>query len=106
MTDELIWLQQWYTAQCDGEWEHAAGITIETIDNPGWSVAIYIEDTEMESIPFEPLKTQVSETDWVQCRVAERNDGPVYRRFTGHGGASNLSDIIAVFRKWVEIKRQ
>jgi len=106
MTNELTWLQRWYSSQCDGEWEHAAGITIETIDNPGWSVTIYIEDTEMASIPFEPLKTQLSETDWVQCRVAERNDGEVYRRFTGHGGASNLSDIIGVFRKWVETKEQ
>ena len=38
MSDELSWLQQWYSAHCDGEWEHGFGVTIATLDNPGWSV--------------------------------------------------------------------
>jgi hypothetical protein len=111
MTDELSWLQQWYTAQCDGEWEHGSGITIETLDNPGWSVKICVEGTELASAPFEPVKTEVNETDWIQCRVAERNREPLphsspnYRRFEGFGGALNLSDIIRIFRTWVETKR-
>jgi hypothetical protein len=105
MSDELSWLQQWYSAHCDGIWEHGAGITIETIDNPGWSVKICLEGTEMESILFEPVKTEISETDWTQCRMAEREKRESYRRFEGHGGASNLSDIIHVFRTWVETKR-
>jgi len=37
MTNELKWLQQWYSEHCDGAWEHGFGITIETIDNPGWA---------------------------------------------------------------------
>jgi len=86
-------------------WEHSFGITIETIDNPGWSVTICLEGTELEPVPFEPVKTEASETDWVQCRVAEREKGENYRRFKGHGGASNLSHIIGVFRTWVETKR-
>jgi hypothetical protein len=105
MTDEVSWLQQWYSTQCDGEWEHGPGITIETIDNPGWSVTICIESTEMESVPFEPVKTETNEANWVQCRVAEREKGENYRRFEGHGGASNLSDIIGIFRTWVDTKR-
>jgi hypothetical protein len=111
MTDELNWLQQWYSAQCDGEWEHGFGITIETIDNPGWSVKICVEGTELASAQFEPVKTEVSETDWIQCRVTERKKGllphssPNYRRFEGFGGALNLPDIIKTFRTWAETKR-
>jgi hypothetical protein len=111
MTDELIWLQQWYLAQCDGEWEHSIGVTIDTIDNPGWSVKICVERTELASAPFEPVKTTVSETSWLLCRVTERKEGaltrssPNYRRFEGFGGALNLSDIIGIFRTWVESKR-
>jgi len=30
-------LQQWYLAQCDGEWEHHSGIDINTI---GWILMI------------------------------------------------------------------
>jgi hypothetical protein len=37
--DELLgWLEQWYYDQCDGDWEHAYGIRIGTLDNPGWSL--------------------------------------------------------------------
>src|ERR1700730_7877994 len=93
MTDELSWLQQWYSAHCDGGWEHGSGISIKTIDNPGWSVTICIEGTEVKSVPFEPVKTEANETDWIHCRVVEREKGENYRRFKGHGGASNLSDI-------------
>ena len=31
------WLQGWYMAHCDDDWEHSFGVTIETIDNPGWN---------------------------------------------------------------------
>jgi len=111
VTDELEWLQQWYSAQCDGEWEHGFGLTIETIDNPGWSVRICVEGTELASAPFVPVKNEVSETNWIQCRVVDREKGPLpysspnYRRFEGFGGALNLSDIIRIFHTWVETKR-
>ena len=111
MNDDLKWLQQWYLAQCDGEWEHAWGLTMETLDNPGWSVKICVEGTDLASAPFPPVKTEISETDWIRCRVVERKNErvpytePNYRRFEGFGGALNLSDIIGIFRAWVETKR-
>jgi hypothetical protein len=103
MTDELSWLQQWYSAHCDGEWEHGPGIEIETLDNPGWSMSISVEGTELASATFETFKSQRSETNWVHCSLLERAPRS-YRRFRGSGGASNLSEIIAIFRKWVESK--
>ena len=33
-------LQKWYRSQCNGEWEHAEGISIGTLDNPGWSIEV------------------------------------------------------------------
>ena len=33
----INWLEEWYVSNCDGDWEHTFGITINTIDNPGWS---------------------------------------------------------------------
>jgi hypothetical protein len=32
----LTWLQAWYAEQCDGDWEHQFGVSVETLDNPGW----------------------------------------------------------------------
>jgi hypothetical protein len=31
---------EWYTKQCNGDWEHSYGIRIDTIDNPGWSLTL------------------------------------------------------------------
>jgi|GEM_PF-3181522 len=33
-------LTNWYQNQCDGDWEHKYGVSIETLDNPGWIVKI------------------------------------------------------------------
>ena len=73
MTDELSWLQQWYSAHCDGEWEHGPGITIETIDNPGWSMTILVEGTELESATFEPVKTDIISAKQTGFGVAWQN---------------------------------
>jgi hypothetical protein len=35
MGEILPWLQGWYATQCDGDWEHEYGVSIETLDNPG-----------------------------------------------------------------------
>lgn len=40
MSDTLRRLCNWYAAQCDGEWEHHYGVTIGTLDNPGWQLTI------------------------------------------------------------------
>jgi hypothetical protein len=107
ISDELSWLQQWYSAHCDGEWEHGFGVTIETLDNPGWSVKIDVEGTELAFTPFEPVKNAVSDTNWIHCRVTERKEGALARsrRIEGSGGALNLGDIIKIFRTWAEAKR-
>jgi len=109
MTDELSWLQKWFSAQCDGEWEHGFAITIETLDNPGWSVKICLEGTGLEFAQFETVKTKVSESDWVLCRIVERQKGlphsSNYRRFEGFGGSFNLPDILKTFRTWAETRR-
>lgn len=31
-------LEDWYQSNCDGDWEHGFGVTIESLDNPGWSL--------------------------------------------------------------------
>ncbi len=45
-------LQNWYLSECNEDWEHSYGVKIETLDNPGWSVTINLEDTYLETIEF------------------------------------------------------
>ncbi len=51
-------LQNWYSSQCDGYWEHSYGIKIETLDNPGWACFIDLLGTNMESFSFEKIRIE------------------------------------------------
>jgi hypothetical protein len=91
----IEWLEEFYLSQCDGDWEHASGCTIGTLDNPGWEFGFDLEDTVLEGVPFPELRSDRSEDDWVMCRVEEK-------RWVGFGGPRNLNQIIGCFRQWVE----
>jgi hypothetical protein len=94
----LDWLQTTFATFCDGDWEHYYGITIETLDNPGWRVTIDLVDTDLAPHAFPPVDYAASEQDWVHCRVREG-------RFEGFGGPYNLTDILRLFRTWVDTIR-
>lgn len=95
MENLLLWLQNWYESQCDGDWEHQYGVKIGTLDNPGWTVDISLEGTEMEDRAFIDMRRDISENDWIICRVRDRV-------FQASGGPRNLEDILRVFKDWVE----
>ena len=88
-------LTSWYRAQCNGDWEHSYGITIQTLDNPGWLVTIDLTGTDLEKRSFVPLLRGDHETDhdWIHCKVESG-------KFTGAGGAGKLAEIIEVFMDW------
>ena len=94
----IEWLQDWYEKQCDGDWEHGYGIRIETIDNPGWSVEIDLNDTEFSISDFQYELFEKSESDWVGFEVNENV-------FTGVGDPLKLNIIISVFKEVILKKR-
>lgn len=94
MTDELGFLETWYRAQCNGYWEHAYGMTIETLDTPGWLVTIDLAETPLEDRSMEPLRQENSDKDWLVCTVERK-------RFRGQGDSAKLTAILEVFRHWV-----
>ena len=93
--DDLIWIQDWYKSQCDGDWEHQFGIKVETLDNPGWSIQISIQETELQNKEFQNISIERIENDWFHCFV---RDG----KFEGPCGPYNLSEVLKIFREWVE----
>jgi hypothetical protein len=95
-------LQNWYLAQCDGEWEHTYGVSIGTLDNPGWSLEIDLVGTSLQTENFTSRAYGVADAsseptgnDWLVCRV-EKN------KFLGHGGPKQLEEIINVFLSWAK----
>lgn len=104
--DDLTWLTQWYLAQCNEDWEHDFGVTIDTLDNPGWSLSIDLDGTALEGQAFEPVYDRVSEEEhpvqgndgdvpWLVCRV----EGS---KFKALGGPRDLGRMIQTFRSWAE----
>jgi hypothetical protein len=91
--DILEWIQQWYYKNCNGDWEHDENITITTIDNPGWSLTIKLEETYLENKMYKEIFNDKSQVDWYCCRVE-------HNKFLGDGGPLNLKDLLYAFREW------
>ena len=89
----LAELQQWYLSQCDGDWEHQNGVTIGTLDNPGWSVRIDLAETELSEAEFTEIDRTEHESDWIVCRV--RNG-----KFEAFGGPLMLDELLRAFLTW------
>lgn len=94
-TDLLTWLESWYESQCDGDWEHAFGVSIDTLDNPGWTIKVDLDGTELEDQEMVPIREERSPLDWVHCWVK-------HRQFHGAGGPQNLREILTLFRDWAQ----
>ena len=101
--NDIEWLQRWYASCCDGKWEHAYGVKIDTLDNPGWSLEIDLEETDLEGVPFAEIRegTFVETfpdpdlSSWQHCKVENS-------KFIAFGGADDLEAIVLTFVEWAE----
>jgi hypothetical protein len=92
--DVLDWLARWYEAQCDGDWEHGFGPSIDTIDNPGWSLRIELAGTDCGGRTLDRITHNYEHgTDWWACWT-ENNV------FHGAGGPLHLRSLLEAFRDW------
>lgn len=53
-------LQNFY-ANCNGDW-HLYGVRINTLDNPGWSVKIDLEETNLDGKHYQTVESELSES--------------------------------------------
>jgi len=95
MPDALSRLQRWFAGRCDGNWEHAEGIKLATLDNPGWSLKVTLQGTGLDHKPFAEVLRDHNERSWLACRV---RDG----LFEAFGGPHMLGSMIDVFLEWAE----
>lgn len=94
-TQGTDYLSRWFAENCDGDWEHQQGIKIQTTDNPGWHVQVDLYDTDLESISFPAYFVGDIDLDGYAVRCEEF-------KFNAYGGANSLTQLIALFRKFVE----
>jgi len=92
--DVLQELQNWYQSHCDGDWEHSNGVTIDSLDNPGWVVKVDLSETDLADRGFSEISHQMQhDSEWMLCRV-------VNQKFEGAGGPLMLEKILRVFLDW------
>jgi hypothetical protein len=88
-------LENWYSSQCNGDWEHQYGIEIGTVDNPGWSIEIDLTGTKCGNKTLRRMKLERTEKDWLQYWVENR-------KFNAACGPKKLSEMNDIFCKWFE----
>ena len=93
MRNILAELQTWYLSNCDGEWEHGYGVSIDTLDNPGWSVRIDLLNTSLQAKGFERIDRHITENDWIVCWIEENE-------FHCACGPENLENCLQIFLDW------
>lgn len=91
----IKWLQDWYSSNCDGEWEHENLVKIQSLDNPGWLLEIEI----LNITSITPIKKwelfEVSEQNWIGYDVEEH-------KFTASGDSTKLEAMIKIFKILIE----
>jgi hypothetical protein len=86
-------LQSWYQAQANGEWERARGVTIETLETPGWMVTVDLAGTVLDGRTMAAVQRERSAKDWLLCEVEEK-------QFRGQGDSQKLLTILEIFQRW------
>jgi Immunity protein 53 len=92
MTEQFRLLESWYSKQCNGDWEHQYGISIQTVDNPGWHVRIDLVNT-----PLANKKCDFSEGIEGEENYQCASDGSV---FSGFSTPKALIKLLEKFHNW------
>ena len=94
-TDLIDWLSNWFSAECNGDWEHENQIKIETVDNPGWYLEIDLRNTSLEHLEIVNTLVEKSENDWHFYDVKDK-------MFRGSGDLKKLNFLLSKFREITE----
>ena len=95
MENNIVWLQQWYRSQFNGKGDQHFGISITTLDNPGWHLIINLKGTKYEGKTFRTIEKNLdTEIDWYFCSLEDD-------KFDAACGPKNLSDVLEIFKNWI-----
>jgi hypothetical protein len=88
-------LQAWFVAHCDGNWEQEYGVTIGTVEDPGWEVRIDVVGTALAGSVIPRERTARAPEDWFEVWC----DGYTFHAV---GGPQNLDELLGSFVSFAE----
>lgn len=84
-------IQNWYIINCDGDWEHESGLSLSTLDNPGWHLIINLRATALENLQYNrQYQNEAFEHDWFHVKAEEQN-------LEIYCGPNNLEKTLLIF---------
>jgi Immunity protein 53 len=89
-------LQAWFAAHCDGNWEQEYGVTIQTVEEPGWELRVDLVGTPLEGIVLAREGVARADEDWCQVWC----DGYTFHAV---GGPHNLDELLGSFVSFAEL---
>ena len=93
MGEGLGALQAWFAAHCDGNWEQEYGVTIGTVEEPGWERASI--SSERGSGKRAGVRVRSAVGDWCEAWC----DGYTFHAV---GGTHNLDELLGTFVTFAE----
>ncbi|MCW6675976.1 immunity 53 family protein [Aerococcaceae bacterium NML180378] len=87
----ITYLQNWYTFECDGFWEHLYGVSGEINAEGHCLMTIDLDETYWDEEPFET----VGDVATFQCR----KEGA---KFIGEGKLEHVGIFLQTFKDWIE----
>ena len=73
MKSTLERIQNWYKTNCNNDWEHSYGYSIETMDNPGWSIKIDLCETALENLDYDKsYQNKTCKNDWYVIKIRDQ----------------------------------
>ncbi|MDP1834608.1 MAG: Imm53 family immunity protein [Chlamydiales bacterium] len=94
---DFLWMQNWYHSQCDGEWEYSCILCMQTLDFPGWSIDIDVDETSLAARKFPSISIHESSSQWIDCW---KEDSP--SKFKGRCSSNKVLEVLAIFHRWAK----
>ena len=88
-TTILTRFQKWYLTNCNGDWEHSFGISISTLDNPGWNIKADLSNTSLQNLEYD-RQLDNGAFDWLVIKVHDNI-------FEASGDPTKLETILTIF---------
>jgi Immunity protein 53 len=95
MEEGLGALQAWFAAHCDGNWEQEYGVTIGTVEDPGWELRVDVVGTPLAGSELLRERTVRTAENWFEARC----DGYTFHAV---GGPHNLDELLDSFMSFAE----
>lgn len=90
---------EWYNSHCDQSWEHQYGVSLQTLDNPGWLLRVDLIHTDLQGSTMTEVREGIAPQGhpvsprWLHCFVIDN-------QFRGACDPTQVARLFQLFRQF------